>query len=141
MTRLTSSELPPTVGPQLAVLRAMRKSLLIWLPDTVRPTAPIAAWALVSAPVPMTTLESALAASATAPPVALPGMSPTDRAESASPPEIDSVPVAARIVVPVAVTVTTAPVASPPYVAPFAEDMSARFNPAVTVVSSTKFFI
>jgi hypothetical protein len=41
----------------------------------------------------------------------------------------------------VAVTVTVAPVASPPYVAPFAEDMSARFNPAVTVVSSTNFFI
>ena len=141
MTRLTSSELPPTVGPQLAVLRAMRKSLLIWLPDTVRPTAPIAAWALVSAPVPMTTLESALAARLTTPPVALPGMSPTDRAASASPPEIDSELVAARIVVPVAVTVTTAPVASPPYVAPFTEDMSARFNPAVSVASSTKFFI
>src|SRR2546422_10901297 len=90
MTRLTSSELPATDGPQLAVLRAMRKSLLIWLPDTVRPTAPIAAWALVSAPVPMTTLESALAARLTTPPVALPGMSPTDRAASASPPEIDS---------------------------------------------------
>src|SRR5438105_11007081 len=119
----------------------MRKSLLIWLPDTVRPTAPIAAWALVFAPVPMTTLESALAARVTTPPVALPGMSPTDRAASASPPEIDSAQAAARILVPVVVTVTAAPAASPPYVAPFAEDMSARFTPAVTVASSTDFFI
>src|SRR2546426_3134577 len=124
MMRLTSSELPATDGPQLALLRAMRKSLLIWFPDTVRPTAPIEPSDLVVGPVPTTAVCIALAASVTTPPVALPGMSPTDRAASASPPEIDSEPLAARIVVPVAVTVTIAPVASPPYVAALAEDMS-----------------
>src|SRR3989442_9636907 len=141
MMRLTSSELPATDGPQLALLRAMRKSLLIWFPDTVRPTAPIEPSALVLGPLPTTALCIALAASVTTPPVALPGMSPTDGAASASPPEIDSAQAAARILVPVAVTVTAAPPASPPYVAPFAEDMSAKFNPAVTVASSTNSFI
>jgi hypothetical protein len=68
-------------------------------------------------------------------------MSPTDSAASAIPPEIDSEPLAARICVPVAVTVTTAPVASPPYVALCAEPMSARLNPAVNVVSKASFFM
>jgi hypothetical protein len=111
MTRFTTSDVPETVGPQSALLRAMTKSLLTWLPDTASATAPNRACAFVVEPVPMTTLESALAASVTTPPVALPGMLPTDSAASASPPAIDSEPVLARIVVPVAVTVTVAPVA------------------------------
>jgi len=98
----------------VALLRAMRNSLLIWLPDTVRPMAPIEASAFVVGPLPTMALCIALAASVTTPPVALPGMSPTESAASASPPAIDSEPLAARIVVPVAVTVTIAPVASPP---------------------------
>jgi hypothetical protein len=53
----------------------------------------------------------------------------------------DNEPLAARICVPVAVTVTTAPVPSPPYVALCAEPMSTRLNPAVNVVSKASFFI
>ena len=54
------------------------------------------------------------AESATTPPVALPGTSPTSSEASAVPPDIPIEPVAARIVVPVAGTVTCAPVAEPP---------------------------
>ncbi len=54
---------------------------------------------------------------------------------------MDSVPVAARIVVPVADTVTSAPVASPPYVAASAGDTSARPIAIVVVIATIRFFI
>src|SRR5690242_7376544 len=105
MTRLASSEVPVVDGPQLAALLAMMKSDEIEFPDTVSEIPPIDASARVVPPVPTMALCSALAVRATVPPVALLGMSPDGSAACAIPPEMDRVPVAARIVVPVADTV------------------------------------
>src|SRR5207302_609644 len=98
MTRLVSCELPVTAGPQLAALRAIRKTAVIWLPETVRLTSAIDVSACVASR-PTIALCMAPAESDTTPAVALPGMSPTSSAASAPPPEMLSDPVAARIVV------------------------------------------
>src|SRR5437016_12799004 len=114
MTRLVSCELPVTAGPQLAALRAIRKSAVIWLPETVRLTSAIDVSACVASR-PTIALCMTPAESDTTPAVALPGMSPTSSAASAPPPEMLSDPVAARIVVPGAGTVTSGPGGEPPY--------------------------
>src|SRR5439155_9660344 len=115
MTRFWSCELPATdgPGPQLAALRAIRKSAEIWLPEIVRFALAIEASTLVASR-PTAELWSVPAASATAPPVRLLGMSPTRSAAPTPPPAAGRSPVAARMVVPVAGTVTCAPVALPP---------------------------
>src|SRR3989454_7484480 len=63
---------------------------------------------------PTAELWSVPTASETAPPVALPGMSPVSSAAWTWPPVAGSIPVAAQMVMPVAGTVTFTPVASPP---------------------------
>src|SRR3989442_568970 len=110
MTRLTTSELPVTAAGQLAALRAMRKSAVIWLPEIVRLTSAIDE-SLLAAVKPLAALCTTPADSDTAPPVRLLGMSPTSSDASTVPPDGGKLPVAARIVVPVAGTVTWAPVA------------------------------
>ena len=113
--------------------------MVIWLPETVKVTLPVEASALVASS-PTIALCITPALSATTPPVALPGMSPTRIHESAVPPEIDIVPVAARIVVPVAGTVAAAPVAAPPYASASAErGVRVRLIRTVTEVSASKF--
>ena len=91
--------------------------------------------------IPLMALCIVPADSATAPPVTVLGILATSSEASAVPPEASRLPVAARTVVPVAGTVTCAPVAVPPNVCAVAAVISARFNPAANVVSSTSFFM
>src|SRR5438045_8484720 len=108
MTRLVISVLPVTAGAQAALLRAMRKSAVIWLPDTVRVMSAIDASAWVAV-IPEAALCITPLDRETTPPVALPGMLPTRRDASTPPPQQERLPLAARTVVPVAVTHTCAP--------------------------------
>src|SRR2546426_9409028 len=105
MTRLVISEPPATAGAQAALLRAMRKSAVIWLPDTGRVMSAIdaSAWGAV---IPEAAPCSTPADRATTPPVALPGMSPTRSDEATPPPEGGRLPVAAPMGGPGAGTVT-----------------------------------
>ena len=80
------------------------------LPDTVRVMSAIDASACVPV-MPEAALCITPLDRETTPPVALPGMSPTSSDASTPPPEEGRLPLAARTVVPVAVTVTCAPVA------------------------------
>ena len=91
------------------MLRAIMKSVVIPLPEIVRLTFASEASASVSSR-PTTTLWSVPADSATAPPVALPGMSPERSDASTSPPDGGSWPLAALMTTPAAGTVACTPV-------------------------------
>src|SRR3989442_5470750 len=140
MTRLTTCESLATAGPQLALLRAMRKSAVIWLPEIVRLTSACDDSASVAVN-PSAALCRTPAEKDTAPPVRLLGILPIMNDSSTLPPDDEKLPVAARSVVPVAGTVTWAPVAYPPNVCAPADEIRARLNPAVSVVSSSSFFM
>src|SRR2546427_4283319 len=102
MTRFSPLESPPTLGsgPQSALLRAATKSVVIWLPETVRVTSPSEAAPAVALPTPTMALWGTPADNATAPPVKFLGRSPTRKDGSSPPPELEGGPVAATKAVP-----------------------------------------